>query len=147
LYTPPSVAKPAAPKPVPTQPAPAKPVVQATSPKPARPAGTPSDSGTAIPLGHLPGNGQVRDILYNTIWPADAAVLKAGETLTYSGGENRADNPTRKIVKPDGTVQTVETPGAAIVMSANAPDWNLGRRRSLKWRANNMEGSNNDLGS
>ncbi len=28
-----------------------------------------------------------------TVWPPNLPILKAGETLTYSGGENRADNP------------------------------------------------------
>jgi hypothetical protein len=32
-------------------------------------------------------------IRYNTSWPTNVAVLKAGETLTYPGGENRLDNP------------------------------------------------------
>lgn len=48
--------------------------------------------GDSISLGHLPGTSPVRDILYNTVWPADVAVLKAGETLTFSGGEYASDN-------------------------------------------------------
>jgi hypothetical protein len=32
-------------------------------------------------------------IRYTTSWPTNVAVLKAGETLTYPGGENRFDNP------------------------------------------------------
>ncbi|MFT5144637.1 MAG: hypothetical protein ACI84D_003274, partial [Thalassolituus oleivorans] len=30
---------------------------------------------------------------YPSVWPNDVPVLKAGETLTYAGGEFRADNP------------------------------------------------------
>lgn len=36
--------------------------------------------------------GAVYNISYNTIWPADSAVLKAGETLTFSGGEYASDH-------------------------------------------------------
>lgn len=36
--------------------------------------------------------GTVYNIAYNTIWPADSAVLKAGETLTFSGGEYASDH-------------------------------------------------------
>jgi hypothetical protein len=32
------------------------------------------------------------NINYNTIWPADSGVLKAGETLTFSGGEYTRDH-------------------------------------------------------
>ena len=32
-------------------------------------------------------------IQFNTAWPDDPPILKVGETLTYSGGENKADNP------------------------------------------------------
>lgn len=32
-------------------------------------------------------------ILYLTAWPDNPPVLKVGETLTYAGGENKADNP------------------------------------------------------
>ncbi|MCC7373410.1 MAG: hypothetical protein IT581_02050 [Verrucomicrobiales bacterium] len=32
-------------------------------------------------------------ILYSTEWPTNPPVLKVGETLTYAGGENKADNP------------------------------------------------------
>ncbi len=33
-------------------------------------------------------------IRFDTVWPDDAPVLKVGETLTYPGGENKADQPT-----------------------------------------------------
>ncbi|HEX2749622.1 MAG TPA: hypothetical protein VHM91_16550 [Verrucomicrobiales bacterium] len=61
---------------------------------------------------HLP-----KPILYHSNWPVNPPVLKAGETLTFSGGENRADNPTHQIVKSDGTVETVETPGLPQVLA------------------------------
>ena len=32
------------------------------------------------------------NIDYNTVWPADSGVLKAGETLTFSGGEYASDH-------------------------------------------------------
>ncbi|MCI0538335.1 MAG: hypothetical protein L0Z50_24270, partial [Verrucomicrobiales bacterium] len=50
-------------------------------------------------------------VLYKSDWPANAPVLKAGETLTFQGGEFRGDNPTRKVVNEDGELVTVETPG------------------------------------
>ena len=49
-------------------------------------------------------------ILYKSDWPRLAPILKAGETLTYSGGEYRADNPTMVV---DG--ETVQTPGLPAV--------------------------------
>lgn len=54
---------------------------------------------------HLPTR-----VIYKSEWPENPPVLKAGETLTFSGGEYRADNPTRTLVV-DGEEQTVETPG------------------------------------
>ncbi|MBL9137623.1 MAG: hypothetical protein JNK85_17260 [Verrucomicrobiales bacterium] len=32
-------------------------------------------------------------VQFDTVWPADAPILKAGETLTYAGGEYKSDNP------------------------------------------------------
>lgn len=49
-------------------------------------------------------------VIYKSEWPANPAVLKAGETLTFSGGEYRADHPTKTIVR-NGVSETVETPG------------------------------------
>ena len=34
-----------------------------------------------------------REVRYFAEWPANPPILKAGETLTYSGGEHRADHP------------------------------------------------------
>ena len=50
-------------------------------------------------------------ILYKSDWPDSAPVLKAGETLTFSGGEFKADNPTLKAVNSDGELIDVETEG------------------------------------
>lgn len=61
---------------------------------------------TAQALGsHLPTK-----VIYKSEWPENPAVLKAGETLTFSGGEYRADHPTKTIVR-NGVSETVETPG------------------------------------
>ena len=46
------------------------------------------DTETPAPAYPMP-----KEIRYDTIWPAETPVLKAGETLTFSGGEYRADNP------------------------------------------------------
>jgi hypothetical protein len=54
---------------------------------------------------HLPTK-----VIYKSEWPENPAVLKAGETLTFSGGEYRADHPTKTIVR-NGVSETVETPG------------------------------------
>ncbi|MCW1883829.1 hypothetical protein OKA04_03760 [Luteolibacter flavescens] len=54
---------------------------------------------------HLPTR-----VIYKSEWPDNPAVLKAGETLTFSGGEYRADNPTRVVVN-NGVSTTVQTPG------------------------------------
>ncbi len=50
-------------------------------------------------------------ILYKSDWPAVAPVLKAGETLTFSGGEYRQDNPNMQVLDANGDVQTLPTPG------------------------------------
>lgn len=49
--------------------------------------------GTIVPWlpDHNLGPVQVQ---YDVSWPAEVATLKAGETLTFSGGEYRADNTT-----------------------------------------------------
>lgn len=64
-------------------------------------AGTQVDLGTCIRF--LPPDSadefeetpaDPRTIRYTSTWPADLPVLKVGETLTYAGGEHRADNPS-----------------------------------------------------
>lgn len=56
-------------------------------------------------------------IRYNTSWPTNVAVLKAGETLTYPGGENRADNPDAP-----GLPGILGFASAAIVFDSLNPD-------------------------
>jgi hypothetical protein len=56
-------------------------------------------------------NARPNRILYKSDWPAVAPVLKAGETLTFSGGEYRQDNPNTSVLDGNGNVQTVPTPG------------------------------------
>ncbi len=36
---------------------------------------------------------KAQEVAYSTVWPTDAPILKAGETLTFAGGEYAADNP------------------------------------------------------
>jgi hypothetical protein len=50
-------------------------------------------------------------ILYKSDWPAVAPILKAGETLTFPGGEYRADHPTVIALDAEGRAETVPTPG------------------------------------
>lgn len=76
-------------------------------------AATTSEDGYATTLApHLP-----IPVLFHAEWPANPPVLKAGETLTFSGGENRADNPTTPVLQPDGSVRQVETPGLPQVLA------------------------------
>jgi hypothetical protein len=49
-------------------------------------------------------------VLYKSDWPEVLPVLKAGETLTFSGGEYRFDRPFTTVVD-NGVARTVETPG------------------------------------
>lgn len=52
-------------------------------------------------------------VLFKSDWPAVAPILKAGETLTFAGGEYRADpgHATTPVVDETGAVRNVETPG------------------------------------
>jgi hypothetical protein len=86
---------------------------------------------------HLPTR-----VIYKSEWPDNPAVLKAGETLTFSGGEFRADKPTQVIVK-DGVASTVQTPGlpqltafasAEVVFDSLNPDGVKDRLKSY-WTA------------
>lgn len=56
-------------------------------------------------------NARPNRILYKSDWPAVAPVLKAGETLTFSGGEYLADHPNTLVIDGNGNSQTVLTPG------------------------------------
>jgi len=61
-------------------------------------------------------------ILYKSEWPDVVPVLKAGETLTFSGGEYRADHPTSLRIGEDGELETVETPGLPAVLAFAAAE-------------------------
>ena len=50
-------------------------------------------------------------ILYKSDWPAVAPVLKAGETLTFSGGEYAQDRPNTRVIDANGNETLVPTPG------------------------------------
>lgn len=55
-------------------------------------------------------------VLYKSDWPQNTPVLKAGETLTFAGGEYRADNPFRTV---DGELEETEgLPGVVAFASA-----------------------------
>lgn len=60
----------------------------------------------------MPANDLPTKILYKSDWPKIAPVLKAGETLTYSGGEYRTDHPTLVV---EG--ETIQTPGLPAVLA------------------------------
>ena len=62
-------------------------------------------------------NSYPSPILYLSEWPDNPAILKAGETLTFQGGENRADDPLTKIVNDAGEIEEVETPGLPAVVA------------------------------
>ena len=59
-------------------------------------------------------------ILFKSDWPDNVPVLKAGETLTFQGGEHRTDYPTTEIIDANGQRTIVETPGlpAAVAFAA-----------------------------
>ena len=67
----------------------------------------PTSLTLAAPSTNLPTK-----ILYKSEWPKIAPVLKAGETLTYSGGEYRSDQPTIVV---EG--ETIQTPGLPAVVA------------------------------
>lgn len=78
-------------------------------------------------------------ILYQSEWPKLAPVLKAGETLTFPGGEYRADHAFSQIVE-DGELKTVETPGLPGVLAFACAevvfDSLNSRGEAAKWRTN-----------
>ena len=50
-------------------------------------------------------------ILFKSDWPEDAPILKAGETLTFAGGEYHADHPFLQVTGADGNLVNVPTLG------------------------------------
>ena len=71
--------------------------------------------GTAVALS-VETQALPNRILYKSDWPKVAPVLKAGETLTFSGGEFRADNPTMRVMGDNGDLHTLQTPGLPAVI-------------------------------
>ncbi|HHC24920.1 MAG TPA: hypothetical protein ENK58_05825, partial [Desulfobacterales bacterium] len=49
-------------------------------------------SGSGFPT-DMNGKARAVQVRYNTKWPEEVPVLKAGETVTFAGGEYRADHP------------------------------------------------------
>lgn len=62
-------------------------------------------------------NAVPNKILYKSDWPSVAPVLKAGETLTFAGGEYSQDHPTTPVLDSNNNVQTVPTPGLPGVLA------------------------------
>jgi len=60
--------------------------------------------GTIAPGNMFPadmvGRAKAVEVRYNTRWPDDVPVLKAGETVTFAGGEYRADHPQTRAGLP-----------------------------------------------
>lgn len=59
----------------------------------------------------VPENQVPQVINYEVDWPENPPTLKAGETLTFSGGEFAADFPTQNTINDEGEVVVVQTPG------------------------------------
>ncbi|VGO20758.1 hypothetical protein [Pontiella sulfatireligans] len=57
------------------------------------------------------------EILYKSKWPDVSPILKAGETLTFSGGEHRTDEPTTLTIDENGETDLAETPGLPGVLA------------------------------
>jgi hypothetical protein len=63
-------------------------------------------------------NAKPNKILYKSDWPKEAPVLKAGETLTFSGGEYRAGSiPPCWCWDNNGNPKLVQTPGLPGVLA------------------------------
>lgn len=91
-------------------------------------------------LGSIQGNINPKRILFKSDWPENAPVLKAGETLTFAGGEYRSDNPFRTVSTGDGGVKQVETPGLPGVLAFASAEVVFDSMNSLshvgKWKTN-----------
>lgn len=66
---------------------------------------------TTIPSSLANGDIVPSRVLFKSDWPVNPATLKAGETLTFAGGEYRADHPLKTVATATGGTKTVETPG------------------------------------
>ena len=91
-------------------------------------------------LASLQPNIVPRRILFKSNWPENAPVLKAGETLTFAGGEYRTDHPFRTVATSDGGVKQVETPGLPGVLAFSSAEVVFDSLNALseigKWKTN-----------
>jgi len=62
-------------------------------------------------------NGVPQAVTFQSEWPVNTPVLKVGETLTFAGGEYKADNPTVPVPDGAGGVVEKETPGLPGVLA------------------------------
>lgn len=96
--------------------------------------------GTTVPASLADTDITPKKVLYKSDWPENAPVLKAGETLTFAGGEYRADNPFRTVSAGDGTVKKVETPGLPGVLAFASAEVVFDSMNALsqvgKWKTN-----------
>jgi hypothetical protein len=70
-------------------------------------------------------NNRPVKVLYKSEWPANPPVLKAGETLTFQGGEYHADVPTAtiegKVVETQGLPAVVAFASAEVIFDSLNP--------------------------
>ena len=68
-------------------------------------------------------------VLYKSDWPKNVPVLKAGETLTFAGGEYRADKPFSQVdgelVETEGLPGVVAFAAAEVVFDSRNPTGSL----------------------
>ncbi|MGK0188775.1 MAG: hypothetical protein ACI9R3_004589 [Verrucomicrobiales bacterium] len=62
-------------------------------------------------------NNIPQSITYASEWPENTPVLRVGETLTFAGGEFKADNPSVPVPDGNGGVREEETPGLPGVLA------------------------------
>ncbi len=83
-------------------------------------------------------NARPVDVLYKSDWPRNVPVLKAGETLTFAGGEFKADFPFRtvdgELVETEGLPGVVAFASAEVVFDSQNPSGSLDGWRS-SWTA------------
>lgn len=76
------------------------------------------DEPPGTPVAWLPdSDGKARPVRYEAFWKNDYPVLKSGETLTYAGGEYKADKPASK-----GLPGVVGWAAAQVVFDTKSPD-------------------------
>lgn len=72
---------------------------------------------TVTPTATLTADTVPTRVLFKSDWPEVVPVLKAGETLTFAGGEYRADNPFQVTINDLDEVEQVATPGLPGVLA------------------------------